>query len=180
MIKIAFVTDAIYPYNKGGKEKKIYEVATRLAKKGNDVHIYTMKWWEEDTVQKKEHGVTLHAISRLYPLYSGQRRSFKEAVFFSLHCLKLLKEDFDIIDVDHMPHLVIFPLKFVCFLKRKKLIVSWNEVWGKEYWRKYLGLLGFLAYYIEKISIMLPDRIISIWPWLQYASKRFPDGQAAQ
>lgn len=42
-MKIAMVSDAIYPYNKGGKERKIYEIATRIAAKGHEVHIYTMK-----------------------------------------------------------------------------------------------------------------------------------------
>lgn len=161
-MKVAFVSDAIYPYNKGGKEKKIYEVSTRLAMLGHDVHVYTMKWWLETTKQKMEHGVHLHAISPLYPLYSGRRRSFREAILFSFHCFSLFTEDFDVIDVDHMPHLVIFPLKLICLLKRKKLIVSWNEVWGKDYWVKYIGNMGIPAYYIEKASVALPDSIISI------------------
>jgi glycosyltransferase involved in cell wall biosynthesis len=161
-MKIVIVSDAIYPYNKGGKEKKIFEISTRLAKKGHEVHMYTMKWWKENKKNKLENGVYLHAISPYYPLYAGKRRSFKEAIFFAFHCFALVKEDFDVIDVDHMPHLVIFPLKIICLLKGKKLIVSWNEVWGKKYWKKYIGNLGILAYYIEKASIALPDRIISI------------------
>lgn len=161
-MRIAIVSDAVYPYNKGGKEKKIYEITTNLASFGHDVHVYTMKWWPERIRIKKEQGVYLHAISPFYPLYTGKRRSFKEAIFFSLHCFALLKEKFDIIDVDHMPHLVIFPIKIICLLKRKKLFVSWNEVWGKNYWEKYIGKLGIPAYYIEKASAALPDRIISI------------------
>ncbi len=156
------ISDAIYPYNKGGKEKKIFEISTRFAEKGHDVHIFTMKWWKENTKTIVKNGVHLHAISPLYPLYSGKRRSFREAIFFAFHCLTLVKEEFDVIDVDHMPHLIIFPLKIICLLKRKKLIVSWNEVWGKEYWKKYIGRLGLPAYYIEKMSIALPDKIISI------------------
>lgn len=161
-MKIAMVSDAIYPYNKGGKERKIFEIATRIAAKGHEVHIYTMKWWKEDLTYKEENGLHLHAISPLFPLYSGKRRSFKEAILFSLYCFSLIKEDFDVIDIDHMPHLVIFPLRLVTLLKRKKMIVSWNEVWGKDYWRKYIGNLGYVAYIIEKISVALPEKIISI------------------
>lgn len=161
-MKIAIVSDAIYPYNKGGKEKKIYEISTRFAQMGHDVHIYTMKWWHENTKVKIENGISLHAISPLYELYSGKRRSFKEAIYFAIHCLLLIKENFDVIDVDHMPHLIIFPVKIICLLKGKKMIVSWNEVWGKEYWVKYLGKLGMVAYVIEKMSVLLPTKIISI------------------
>lgn len=160
-MKLAIVSDAIYPYNKGGKEKRIFEISTRLAKKGIDVHIYTMKWWKGEK-EKKENGVTLHAISKLFPLYAGRRRSIKEAFFFSIDCFKLLTEDFDVIEADHMPHLVLFPLKIVSLIKRKKLYVTWNEVWGREYWVEYMGILGNVAYGIEYLSSFLPDIIISV------------------
>src|SRR5688572_4712282 len=99
-LNIAIVSDAIYPYNKGGKEKRIFEISTRLAKAGHEVHIYCMKWWGADRRlsppasaarqgrnaqpindnHRMENGVHLHAISPLYPLYSGQRRSIKQAL----------------------------------------------------------------------------------------------------
>jgi glycosyltransferase involved in cell wall biosynthesis len=161
-LKIAIVSDAIYPYNKGGKEKKFFEVSIRLAKAGYDIHIYTMKWWKGKALHKVENGVHLHAISPLYNLYSGEIRSIKEAILFSLSCLKLIREDFDVIDVDHMPHLVLFPVKLVCLIKRKQLIASWNEVWGKDYWIDYMGKVGIIASLIEYISVRLPDKIISI------------------
>jgi glycosyltransferase involved in cell wall biosynthesis len=161
-MKIAFVSDAIYPYNKGGKEKRIYETSICLAKRGHNVHVYCMKWWKEKETYRIENGVNLHAISRYYPLYSGKRRSIKEAVMFAFACFKLIREDFDVIDVDHMPYFVLFSTKIVCILKRKKLIASWNEVWGREYWKEYLRGLGNIAYIIEKLSILMPDRIISI------------------
>lgn len=161
-LNIAIVSDAVYPYNFGGKEKRIYEISTRLAKKGYKVTIYCMKWWEERENQVVHEGVIYEAISPFYPLYSGKRRSIREAVLFALHSFKLLKKDFDIIDVDHMPHLVLFPVKIVCILKRKKMIATWNEVWGQKYWIKYLGIAGLLAYAIERFSVLMPNRIISI------------------
>jgi glycosyltransferase involved in cell wall biosynthesis len=120
-----------------------------------------MKWWRGKNT-RIENGVTLHAISKLYPLYSGERRSIKQAVSFGLSCLKLIHEDFDVIDVDHMPHLVLFPLRLVTILKRKKLVVTWNEVWGREYWVQYMGIWGNAAYAIERLGVLAPDKIISI------------------
>ncbi|HVZ12634.1 MAG TPA: glycosyltransferase family 4 protein [Patescibacteria group bacterium] len=159
--KIAIVSDAVYPYNKGGKEIRIYEVSKRLAALGYDVNIYCMKWWKGEAT-KQENGVTLHAISPRLKLYSGSRRSISQAIAFSLNCLKMMNIQFDVIDVDHMPHLVLFPLRFVTTIRRKKLIVTWNEVWGPTYWRKYLGVAGFFAYFVEKVSSALPDKIISV------------------
>src|SRR6185369_842907 len=104
-MKIAIVSDAIYPYNKGGKEKRIFEISTRLVKKGHTVTIYTMHWWKGKEITRVENGVRLHGISPLYPLYSEERRSIRQAVLFALFCFKLINKDFDVIDADHMPHL---------------------------------------------------------------------------
>lgn len=161
-LKIAYVADAIYPYNKGGKEKRIFELTTRLAKSGHNVTLYCMKWWKGKDTDHIENGVRLHAISPLYPLYSGKRRSIKQALFFALSCFKLLREDFDVLDADHMPHLILFPLKVVSLLKRKKLYTTWNEVWGRKYWVEYMGILGNVAYLIEWLSARMPDEIIAV------------------
>ncbi|HYT40968.1 MAG TPA: glycosyltransferase family 4 protein, partial [Methylomirabilota bacterium] len=161
MLKIAIVSDVIYPYNIGGTEKRNYEISIRLAERGHKVTIYCMKWWEGADIRVDE-GVQLKAISPYFPLYSGEKRSIKEALLFSLHCLKLVKEDFDIIDVNHMPHLVLFSTKLVALLKRKKLHVIWNEVWGASYWIKYMGPSGVLAAWIEKITSMLPDKFTAV------------------
>ena len=161
--KIAMVSDAVYPFNKGGKEKRMYDITTRLVEKGYEVTIYCMQWWPKEKGSRiVQDGVILEAISPYYPLYAGNRRSIKEAIFFALNCLKLLNKKFDVIEVDHMPHLVLFTVKVVCLLKRKKMFVTWHEVWGKEYWKQYLGVAGILAYWIEKISVRLPDVIVSV------------------
>jgi glycosyltransferase involved in cell wall biosynthesis len=161
MLKIAIVSDVVYPYNIGGTEKRIYEISTRLAERGHNVTIYCMKWWEGADTRVDE-GVQIKAISPNFPLYSGEKRSIKEALLFSLHCLKLVKEDFDIIEVNHMPHFVLFSTKLVALLKKKKLHVIWNEVWGASYWIKYMGPSGVLAAWIEKITSMLPDKFTAV------------------
>jgi len=37
-LKIAYIYDAIYPWVKGGAEKRIYELSRRLAARGEAVH----------------------------------------------------------------------------------------------------------------------------------------------
>jgi ribosomal protein L7/L12 len=160
-MKIAVVSDAIYPYNKGGKEKRIYELTKRLAAKGHDVHVYTMKWWK-GLNHVVEQGVHLHAICAYYPLYSGDRRSIAQGIMFGLSCFKLITQKWDVIDVDHMPYFPLYFTKLVCILKRKKMISTWHEVWGKEYWMTYLGVWkGLIAWCVEKYSIYMPDTIIA-------------------
>jgi glycosyltransferase involved in cell wall biosynthesis len=160
-MKIAFVSDAIYPYNKGGKEKRLYEISTRLAAMGNDVHIYCMKWWDGPK-DRIEYGVHLHGIGKLRPLYKGDRRSIGQGVFFSLDCFKLFFKRFDVIDVDHMPFFPLYTVWLVCLIRHKKMFATWHEVWGAEYWREYLGgYKGKIGGLIEQLSVRLPNTIVS-------------------
>lgn len=159
--KIAFVSDAIMPYNKGGKEKRLYEISKRLVNDACEVHIYTMKWWNGPRTIKKE-GVYYHAISRLHPLYKNNRRSKTQAILFGLAVFKLMFEKFDVLDVDSIPFFPLFSARVVAWCKGKKLYVTWHEVWGQKYWMEYLnGVTGFFGFVIEKIALTTPDIIIS-------------------
>lgn len=160
-MKIVFVTDAIYPYNKGGKEKRTYEMSTRLAKLGHEVHIYTMHWWNTSEKTRTENGVHLHAVSKKYEMYHGDRRSIKEGIMFALACFKLFAVKFDVIDVDHMPFFPIITTWMVCLLtfRRKKFFGTWHEALSKQDWINYMGKSGLIASLIEHFSIKLPYRI---------------------
>lgn len=162
MKRLAFVSDAVYPFNKGGKEKRLYELTTRLVKRGYEVDVYTMKWWKDDSKTYVVEGVRYVAICRLYDLYDGEKRSIKEGVMFGLACFNVLKYDFDVVDVDHMPFFPLYSMRIVCWLKRKRMIATWHEVWGKEYWLEYLGWKGWLAWWIEWGSFWLGDGVVSV------------------
>jgi glycosyltransferase involved in cell wall biosynthesis len=159
--KIAVVADSVYPFATGGKEKRIYDITTRLASMGFEVTVYCMKLWEGPSTVVRE-GVTFCAISPAVGLYNGTRRSIVPAILFALCSFRMIGKKFDIADVDHIPHLVLFPMKLVCLLKGKPMFATWHEVWGGAYWREYLGGLGWLAAFIERWSIRLPDAIISV------------------
>jgi glycosyltransferase involved in cell wall biosynthesis len=158
---IAVVSDSVMPFHKGGKEARIYNLTRELSAQGNDVHIYTMKWWDGPKSIVID-GITHHAICRLYPLYAGSRRSITQGILFGLSGFKLLAHDFDILEVDHMPFFPLYSTKIVSLLKRKPLIATWHEVWGRKYWHEYLGHRGLIAYLIEKVSVSLPDRIVAV------------------
>ncbi len=158
-MKIAFVSDAIYPYNKGGKEKRLHELSTRLSRLGHDVHIYTMHWWDTPEKTRVEHGVTLHAISKRYDMYNGDRRSIKEGVLFGLACLRLFRVQADIFDVDHMPFFPIYSAWLVLKLRGRRLYGTWHEALSTDDWVSYMGRSGRIAAIIERLSIKLPYQI---------------------
>lgn len=160
---IALVCETIHPYNHGGREQRYHELARRLADRF-EVHVYTMQWWNGRRVYS-EGDVTFHAISRLYPPCVKNRRSIKQAVLFSLACLRLLKCQFDVLDADHMPHFQLVILRLVALLKRKPLVATWHEVWSREYWLGYLGWPGLVGWLVERLAMHMPSAIIAASPY---------------
>jgi glycosyltransferase involved in cell wall biosynthesis len=156
---IALVTDAIYPFHQGGKELRYHELSRRLVRHGH-VDVYTMNWWGGAPV-REEGDVTFHALIPRMDLYVKGRRSILQAVVFALGCLRLLGRRFDVIEADHMPYFCLFTLRLVAWVRRRRLVVTWHEVWGPEYWRSYLGRAGAVGWAIERAAMRLPDHIIA-------------------
>jgi glycosyltransferase involved in cell wall biosynthesis len=100
-------------------------------------------------------------VVALVTMYAGDRRSFREAIFFALGCLRLLWFRFDVLEADQFPNFHILTLRVVTWIKRKPLTVTWHEVWGRDYWCKYLGRLGEIAWFVEWLSMRVPDRLIA-------------------
>jgi glycosyltransferase involved in cell wall biosynthesis len=156
---VALVVDTIHPYSKGGREIRYHEYARRLPERV-ELHVFTMRWWDGPRV-RVDGAVTFHAICPLLPVYSRGRRSIAQAVTFAIACLRLLAFRFDVIEADHMPYLQLPLLRAIASLKRKRLIVTWHEVWGPSYWRDYLGRLGTLSWLVEWLAMRLPDHIVA-------------------
>lgn len=160
--KVAVVTDAIAPYHSGGKEMRYAQLLTRL-QKTCDVRVYTMHWWPESATRRRQDGVEYQAICPLVRLYSGARRSVLEAVVFAFACFRLISEQYDVVEADHMPYLQLFTLWLVTRLRRRPLVVTWHEVWGPDYWATYLGRFGGpIAWRFERTAMRLGDEIIAV------------------
>jgi len=159
-MKIAYIYDAAYPWIKGGAEKRIYEISRRLGERGHEVHCYCMKWWDGGESLLDE-GVYLHGICRPVKLYSGERRSIKEAAYFASRVLISMGDGFDIVDCQNFPYLPCFSAKLLCGLKRQKLLITWHEVWG-DYWHEYLGGMGYFGRFVEVSASRLTDKNIAV------------------
>jgi uncharacterized membrane protein/glycosyltransferase involved in cell wall biosynthesis len=160
--RIAIVTDAVAPYHRGGKERRYQELAPRLNQHA-DVEVYTMRWWGKKRTAVHD-GVTYHGICRFMPLYRGERRSIVQALVFAVACLRLMSARFDVVEADHMPYLQLFSLKLVALVRRKRLVVTWHEVWDRPRWTRYLGRAGIFGWSLEQIAMRLPDCIMADTP----------------
>ncbi len=147
-MKVAIIYDVIYPYVKGGVEKRVWELATRLSRRGHDVHLYGMKFWEGNDIINRE-GVTLHGVCPAQNLYTKGRRTVREAISFGIALFFRLREDtYDIIDCQQFPFFSCIAAKYSTVLKKTPLVITWHEVWG-DYWYTYLGLAGFFGKLVE-------------------------------
>jgi len=158
-MKIAYVYDAVYPWVKGGAEKRIYELSRRLASRGHEVHCYGMKWWPGERDIESE-GVHLHGICPPMSLYKNGKRSIAEAAFFAGHLLAL-RSRMDVMDCQNFPYLSCFSARLMSSLQRQRLFVTWHEVWG-NYWIEYLGRLGRAGQAVEWAAAHLTRANIAV------------------
>ena len=92
-MKIAHVRDTLYPYAKGGAQKRVWEISKRLANRGHEMHLFGMKYWDGEDIIMRD-GVYLHGVCEPQKLFAGGRRSIKEGIFVAWKQLFSLKGDF--------------------------------------------------------------------------------------
>ncbi len=162
-MKIAFVYDAVYPWVKGGAEKRIYELGKRLAENENEVHVFGVKWWNGTAMMENE-GMALHGVCKPMKLYVNGRRSIPEALIFAIKLLPhLIRDRYDVIDVSAFPYFSCFTAKLVSALRRNPMIITWHEVWG-NYWYEYMGWRGFFGKLVEFTASKLTQTSIVVSP----------------
>ncbi len=160
-MKIAFVYDAVYPWIKGGAEKRIYEIGTRLAVRGDEVHLFGIKWWDGEDVIEYD-GMVLHGVCAAQELYVNSRRSIPGTLVFSLKLVwHMFREKFDVIDVSVFPYFSCFSVKFVSVFRRTPVVFTWHEVWG-DHWYEYMGRLGFFGKLVERMVLFLSSNIVVV------------------
>ena len=114
----------------------------------------------KSTIRQPSPAATMRRSTEPAPPSAALRAS-AAGIVFALACLRLLTRRFDVIEADHMPYLQLFTLRLVATLRRRRLVVTWHEVWGPEYWRGYLGRRGRLAWWVERTAMRLPDEIVA-------------------
>lgn len=159
-MRLAFIYDAVFPWEKGGAQKRVWELARRLAD-DHDVHLYGMHYWDGPPMMERE-GVTFHGVCPPYDLYTNGRRAIPPAIQFATRLApKLLKEDFDVVDCQQFPYFPVFTSKAHELLQRSTLVVTWYEVWD-DYWDDYLGRKGVFGKAVERATVRLLHHVVPI------------------
>jgi len=158
-LRIAFVYDVIYPWVKGGVEKRIYELARRLARM-HEVHVYGYKLWDGKEEIERD-GVHYHGLvplnpSRLYLL--GKRNPLP--MFHLASALRgRLSElrEYDVIDVQNLFYPGALALRGL-----ENAVLAWHEFWG-DYWLRYWGPAGTVGEAIERALFSFNRHVAVSW-----------------
>lgn len=161
-MKIAYIYDSVYPYSKGGGERRIYEVARRLARRGHDVTIYGMNYWKGQDWRSPE-GISYRSIAPFLHQHgpNGSRSVRQAFAFGACSCRLLGHEHYDIVDCAQFPYLHLLAAKAYSFFRRSCSVVSWYEVLGPR-WIEYLGSLGIAGILAERAFCRIPKKIVAI------------------
>jgi glycosyltransferase involved in cell wall biosynthesis len=142
-LRIALVYDALYPFHTGGAERRVHELAVRLAER-HDVHLVSWRFPSDGAGRRREvppelQEVTIHGVGDAPEFYGADgRRTVREAAAFSARVLPhLLRHRYDVIDCSATPYLPVYACRLAALLTRTPLVVTWHEFWG-EYWDAYL------------------------------------------
>lgn len=162
-MRIAFVSDAAYPWSVGGLEAVEGTEAVALAQR-HDLHFFSLRWpgMKPNFVYKNVHYHTFHDI-RHDRFYRHGRRSIREAGLFTLYTLTLFRYRFDVIQVNQFPYFQIPIVKAYCILTGCKMVIDVVEVWDRSYWVKYLASKngGRLASWFSGWALRMADAYIA-------------------
>jgi glycosyltransferase involved in cell wall biosynthesis len=164
-MRVAFLTNVVYPFVTGGAEKRIYEIGTRLADKGHDITIYGRHFWDGPKETNHE-GMTLYAVAPETELYVDNRRSITEAIDFATRAMPKLRrhlsqDKHDIVVATVFPYFPVLTAKLTGLGTDIPIVTTWHEVWG-EYWNDYLGKLAPFGKIIEQITARIPQFPIAV------------------
>ena len=145
-MRIAFVSDAAYPWHVGGLEL-VESIEARELAKEHELHFFSFRWpgMGEEFTSNGIRYHTFHKITR-EKFYRHGRRSIREAMVFGLGMFRLFGYRFDVVYANEFPVLHLPLIKLYCMITGAKLVVDVVEVWDRDYWVDYLGpITGGLA-----------------------------------
>jgi glycosyltransferase involved in cell wall biosynthesis len=151
-MRIAFVYDMAYPWTKGGAEKRFGIIAEELARRGHEVHYFTMRHWG-DAAALDRNGVRYHGVVRRMAAWNraGKRRVAQAVAFGAAAGRTLGLKTFDVVDICSFPFFPAILLSTIYRVRRVPHCVTWLEYTG-EHWKEYLGSLGgMLAGKVERM-----------------------------
>jgi glycosyltransferase involved in cell wall biosynthesis len=156
-VKVCLVYDCLYPHTVGGAERWYRNLAQRLATDGHDVTYLTLRQWDRGDSPDLP-GVRVIAVAPRMRLYVKGRRRIGPPILFGLGVLRHLTRhgsEYDVVHTASFPYFSLLAAGVVRARRGFRLVVDWHEVWTDDYWREYLGALGFAGVWIQRLCVRL-------------------------
>lgn len=160
------MTETFSPF-KGGSARRYREVFERIAKAGNEVHLYTARLDTNWPLLEEVGGIIIHRSKEAYPHFiTGDGfRSVSDAIRYSLWSLREMGKEapFDLIEANHCP---VFPTLASWVRSRMNntpLSVTFHEVWYDE-WYRYVPRRVYapVGINLERSTTLIPDLAIAV------------------
>lgn len=160
-MRVAVVYDCLYPHTVGGAERWCRAVAERLSQR-HEVTYLTRRQWGEEGPGTPFETIAVSPGGELY-VRSGRRRIWPPLRFGFGVFVHLVRNAhrYDAIHCTSFPYFSVIGAWLALRLRgsRARLLVDWHEVWGREYWLRYLGPVGGrIGNLVERICARLPDQ----------------------
>jgi len=156
-MKICIVSDFFVPHYQGGGERRYYEFAKRLVKKGHHIDLICMKI-DGVSDQEEIEGINVYHIGPT--IKNPPQRSSSDFIKFIFAIFKwIMKNDYDIIDAQAYAPLI--PAFLGSKLKRTPIVGTIHDVStiGDDQWIQSAKTASLA----EKILVRLPyDKIITV------------------
>jgi glycosyltransferase involved in cell wall biosynthesis len=160
-VRICLVYDHLFPQTIGGMERWMRDLALRLAALGHEVTYITMRHWESDAEPVLE-GVRILGVVDPGRVYADGRRALGSPLRFGLAVARHLARHGHNYDVVHTASFPYFPILAAAAFRRSRgyrIVVDWPEVWTRQYWRRYAGILaGTIGWLVQRACIRVQHR----------------------
>jgi glycosyltransferase involved in cell wall biosynthesis len=160
-VRICVLYDCLFPNTVGGAERWYRNLAERLAKDGHELTYATMRQWDPGDAPLLG-DVRVLAVGPRMGLYtrSGRRRILQALVFGVCVSWHLLRHgrSYDVVHTASFPYFSLLAAALVRPLGGYELVVDWHEVWSGQYWREYLGGLGWVGVAVQRRCARLRQR----------------------
>jgi glycosyltransferase involved in cell wall biosynthesis len=160
-VRIAVVYDCLYPHTVGGAERWYRTLAERLCERHRVTYL-TRRQWEEVGPETPFETIAVSPGGGLYTR-SGRRRIWPPLRFGFGVFAHLFRnpQRYDVVHCASFPYFSVIGARLALRLRgsRTRLVVDWHEVWGRDYWLRYLGPLGGrIGNTVERLAARAPDR----------------------
>lgn len=158
-MRVCILYDCLYPWTIGGAERWYRQLAEAHAARGHSVTYLTLRQWDAGGVPDLP-GVEVIAVGPRLALYRDGKRRILPPLLFGLGVLwHLLRRGrrYDVVHGASFPFFSILAAGLVRPFGRYRIAVDWHEVWSRDYWREYLGPLGALGWFVQRLCAAVPQ-----------------------